>query len=127
MRWQDKGYLLSLNKYNENSAIADFFTENYSELLERSEVNAVIVATDENHHFGPIMSALDRQASLFIEKPLATDLNESREVLNKIRSSNVDAVLGYTQRFRRVWIRFQENELWSRLQKIQRVLRLRQI
>lgn len=28
MRWQDKGYLLSLNKYNENSAIAEFFTEN---------------------------------------------------------------------------------------------------
>ena len=28
MRWQDKGYLLSLNKYNENSAISEFFTEN---------------------------------------------------------------------------------------------------
>ena len=28
MRWQDKGYLLSFNKYNENSAIAEFFTEN---------------------------------------------------------------------------------------------------
>tara|TARA_B100001996_G_scaffold309941_1_gene251629 strand:+ start:489 stop:1169 length:681 start_codon:yes stop_codon:yes gene_type:complete len=28
MRWQDKGYLLSLIKYNENSAIAEFFTEN---------------------------------------------------------------------------------------------------
>ena len=28
MRWQDKGYLLSINKYNENSAIAEFFTEN---------------------------------------------------------------------------------------------------
>jgi len=28
MIWQDKGYLLSLNNYNENSAIADFFTEN---------------------------------------------------------------------------------------------------
>ena len=27
MKWQDKGYLLSINKYNENSAIADFFTE----------------------------------------------------------------------------------------------------
>ena len=27
MKWQDKGYLLSLNKYNENSAIAEFFTE----------------------------------------------------------------------------------------------------
>ena len=28
MKWQDKAYLLSINKYNENSAIADFFTEN---------------------------------------------------------------------------------------------------
>ena len=28
MKWQDKGYLLSINKYNENSAIAEFFTEN---------------------------------------------------------------------------------------------------
>ena len=80
---------------------ADFFTESYTELLKRPEVNAVIVATDENHHFGPIMSALEKNSSLFIEKPLATDLSESREVLDKIRSSNVDAVLGYTQRFRR--------------------------
>ena len=27
MNWQDKGYLLSLNKYNENSSIAEFYTE----------------------------------------------------------------------------------------------------
>ena len=28
MNWQDKGYLLSLNKYNENSVIAEIFTLN---------------------------------------------------------------------------------------------------
>jgi len=28
MKWQDKGYLLSINKYNENSAIVEFFTKN---------------------------------------------------------------------------------------------------
>ena len=28
MNWDDIGYLVSINKYNENSAIADFFTEN---------------------------------------------------------------------------------------------------
>ena len=27
MNWQDKGYLISKNKYNENSIIAEFFTE----------------------------------------------------------------------------------------------------
>ena len=29
MIWQDKGYLLSKTKYNENSIIAEFFTENH--------------------------------------------------------------------------------------------------
>tara|TARA_B100001540_G_C15685594_1_gene586881 strand:- start:316 stop:987 length:672 start_codon:yes stop_codon:yes gene_type:complete len=32
MRWQDKGYLLSLNKFNENSAIAEYFSENYGKV-----------------------------------------------------------------------------------------------
>mgnify|MGYP001327599446 CR=1 FL=1 len=29
MIWQDKGFLLSKNKYNENSAITEFYTENH--------------------------------------------------------------------------------------------------
>ena len=29
MKWQDKGYLLKINKYNENSSIAEFFTEKH--------------------------------------------------------------------------------------------------
>ena len=33
MNWQDKGYLLSLNKYNENSSIAEFCTENNGKIV----------------------------------------------------------------------------------------------
>ena len=80
---------------------ADFFTKDYNELLKRTEVDAVIIATDENHHFGPTMAAIEANASLFIEKPLATDLIESRQVLDAINAAKIDAVLGYTQRFRR--------------------------
>ena len=32
MNWQDKGYLLTKNKYNENSIIAEFFTENHGKI-----------------------------------------------------------------------------------------------
>tara|TARA_B100000427_G_scaffold320282_1_gene319463 strand:+ start:2720 stop:3394 length:675 start_codon:yes stop_codon:yes gene_type:complete len=32
MIWQDKGILLSKNRYNENSAIAEFYTENYGKI-----------------------------------------------------------------------------------------------
>ena len=33
MNWQDKGYLISLNKYNENSSIAEFYTENSGKIV----------------------------------------------------------------------------------------------
>ena len=32
MNWQDKGILLSINKYNENSAIAEFYTKNHGKV-----------------------------------------------------------------------------------------------
>ena len=32
MIWDDKGYLLSKNKYNENSLIAEIFTENHGKV-----------------------------------------------------------------------------------------------
>ena len=33
MIWDDKGFLLSKNKYNENSSIAEFFTENNGKIV----------------------------------------------------------------------------------------------
>ena len=32
MNWQDTGFLLSQNKYNENSSIAEFYTKNYGKI-----------------------------------------------------------------------------------------------
>jgi predicted dehydrogenase len=80
---------------------ADYFTENYEELLDLPEVTAAIIATDENNHVGPILAAAERGLDVFIEKPLATNASESLRVLEAIQASGVDAVVGYTQRFRR--------------------------
>lgn len=80
---------------------ADFTTTNVAKLLERPEVNAVIVATDEREHVGPIMQSVPYGYPLFIEKPLATDPVESARVLAAIEEAGIDAVVGYTQRFRR--------------------------
>ena len=32
MNWQDSGFLLSKNKYNENSIISEFYTENHGKI-----------------------------------------------------------------------------------------------
>ena len=83
---------------------ADFVTTDFNELLKRPEVTAAIIATDEHLHVAPILAAVERNLSLLIEKPLATDLSESQKVLDKIKRAKVDAVVGYTQRFRRRWL-----------------------
>ena len=82
-------------------AEADFHCTDFRELLARPEVNAVIIATDENRHVEPTLLAVERGHDLFIEKPLATDAQDSLKVLEAIRAGGVDAVIGYTQRFRR--------------------------
>jgi len=83
-------------------------TSDFRELLERPEVTAAIIATDEHLHVEPILAALERKLSLMIEKPLATELADSQRVLNEIKKSGVDAVVGYTQRFRRRWLAAKE-------------------
>ena len=83
---------------------ADFVTGDHRELLARPEATAAIIATDEHLHVAPIMAALERKLPLFIEKPLATELDESEQVLKAIQQAGVDAVIGYTQRFRRRWL-----------------------
>ncbi len=83
---------------------ADFVTTDYRALLSRPEVNAVVVATDEHLHVDPVVLAAERMLPMLIEKPLATDLAESAGTLAAIEKSGVDAVIGYTQRFRRRWL-----------------------
>ena len=87
---------------------ADFVTSDFRELLKRPEVTAAIIATDEHLHVEPILAAVERRLSLLIEKPLATELADSQRVLDAIKKSGVDAVVGYTQRFRRKWLSVKE-------------------
>ena len=75
-----------------------------SNCCSRPEVTCAIIATDEHLHVEPILAAAERGIPLLIEKPLATDLAQSAKVLKIIKDAGIDAVVGYTQRFRRKWL-----------------------
>jgi len=87
---------------------ADFVTADFRKLLARPEITAAIIATDEHLHVEPILAAVERNLPMLIEKPLATGLADSERVLAAIQKSGVDAVVGYTQRFRRRWLAAKE-------------------
>ncbi len=96
---------------------ADFVTTDYKDLLRRPEVNAVIIATDENEHVGPIHAALENvnKPRLMLEKPLATNAVESAKILKIIEDESLDAVVGYTQRFRRKFLVVKKHIMEGRL------------
>jgi predicted dehydrogenase len=98
----------NLMKKLAEDAKADFYTTDYKELLKRSEITATIISTDENNHVKPSLAAVERGHDLLIEKPLATDVKESLKVLHAIKASGVDAVVGYTNRFRRRFLAIKE-------------------
>src|SRR5437868_1987174 len=87
---------------------AEFVTGDFRELLAQPEVTAAIISTDEHLHVEPILAAVERKLALMIEKPLATELAESERVLQAVQAAKVDAVVGYTQRFRRRWLAAKE-------------------
>lgn len=101
---------------------ADFFTNDFRELLARPEVTATIIATDENFHFAPTMMAIEQGHDLFIEKPLATDARESAQILAAIDAAGVDAVVGYTQRFRRRFLAVKERLLTGQIGDVHSVV-----
>ena len=101
---------------------ADFFTNDYRELLERPEITATIIATDENFHFDPTMLAIEKGHDLFIEKPLATDARQSAQILAAIESAGVDAVIGYTQRFRRRFLAVKERLITGQIGDVHTVV-----
>tara|TARA_Y100000590_G_scaffold402142_1_gene487610 strand:- start:9565 stop:10686 length:1122 start_codon:yes stop_codon:yes gene_type:complete len=87
---------------------ADYFSTNYSELINCPEVDAVIVATSTWSHFEPTLIAIEGNKKLFIEKPLTLDAKQSQYLVTKIKENNIDACVGYTQRFRRKFISVKE-------------------
>ena len=100
---------------------ADFYTTDHEELLARPEVTATIIATDAQNHFRPTMTAVEQGHDMLVEKPLAVKASESLEVYQAIRESGVDAVLGYTQRFRRRFLTIKERLNTGQLGEVEAV------
>ena len=97
---------------------ADFFTNDFEELIARPEVQATMIVTDETRHADPTLKAVEHGHKLFIEKPLATNAMQSAAILKAIEDSGIDAVVGYTQRFRRRFLAIKERLMTGQIGEV---------
>jgi predicted dehydrogenase len=53
----------------------------YRKMLERSELDAVVIATPDHHHFAPTQAVLESGRHAFVEKPFTTSVAEADELI----------------------------------------------
>jgi predicted dehydrogenase len=73
-------------KTNANLKDADVYTD-YRKMLERKDIDGVLVATHDPLHAQVTMDALDSGRHVYCEKPLTRYLGEAFQVYDKVKSS----------------------------------------
>ncbi len=72
---------------------------NYSDLLKNDEIDAVTICTPSSTHAEICLEALARGKDVLVEKPIASTLNESIEIIDSARSSGRRVMVGFIERF----------------------------
>jgi predicted dehydrogenase len=71
----------------------------YEKMLERRDLDAVVVATPDALHFAPARDALETGRHVFIEKPFTTNLEEADQLIRLARSKKKKIQVAFNHRW----------------------------
>jgi len=71
----------------------------YRKLLEESDISAVLIALPTHLHRPCVESAAEAGKDIFLEKPLARNIEEGSEIVSLAQRNNVKLMIGYDMRF----------------------------
>jgi len=85
------------------------------ELCALADLDAIDVVTPEHLHAGPVLAALARGKHVFVEKPLATDLDECARMIEAARAADRIFMVGHILRFETKYAMLKEELVSGRL------------
>lgn len=99
-----------------NKEIRDKIEENYgikgyetvSEMIKNEKLNIVSITTPDPYHFEPAMQVIEKGIDILIEKPLSTDINECRKLLEKAKEKNVRISVDFHKRWDPAYLAIKE-------------------
>jgi predicted dehydrogenase len=72
---------------------------NYEDLLKDPQVDAVLISLPTHLHLKCMQQAAEAKKAVFLEKPIATNVEEAKEILSLAEQNSVKLMLGYPLRF----------------------------
>lgn len=96
--------IAEINK-NRLKLIGDKFSisnryNNYLEMIESQNPEAVIIATPTNTHTGIALDCIKAKKHILIEKPIGINLKEAKEIYSSANKNKIIAMVGMNLRFR---------------------------
>lgn len=86
-RQEEKHELVEVNTY-----------ENYQDLLERKDIDAVVIATPDHWHAIQTMDACRAGKDIYLEKPVTFTIKEGSTIVKAVRDNNLVLAVGSQQR-----------------------------
>lgn len=108
---KEKGQNLA-KKYN------CLFYDNYKKMLKEQKLDAVSIAVPTFLHHRVACDVLGVGVNVLLEKPIATNLVEARNIINKAKNKNLKLMIGHIERFNPAIQRMKELIDDNRLGKI---------
>lgn len=78
--------------------------DSVDELLQREDLDAIIITTPHFCHFGEALLALESGKHILVEKPMATSVEDCEEMIRAAQLAGLKVQVAYHQRFRQVSI-----------------------
>ncbi len=98
---------------------AHYHSADNHEIIERPEVNAVIVSTSEGEHLEPVLHAIKLGKPVLVEKPIALSLADADRIIAAGEQAGVEVRVGYSRRFKDLrYLLAKEQIVQGRLGKI---------
>jgi predicted dehydrogenase len=88
----------TLQRASQQTGITSTFTD-YNQLLDKADVDAVVIATPNAFHAPIALSAISRKKHVLCEKPIAMNLSEARQMLAAAEAAGVRHMSAFTYRF----------------------------
>lgn len=87
------------NIYGERNILVGVSTyEDYREILERPDIDAVVISTPDHWHALNAIDACKAGKDIYLEKPLTFTIREGKEVVRAVRENNRILAVGSQQR-----------------------------
>jgi predicted dehydrogenase len=115
--WKNIEQVTIVGFYDPNDAVANEVSTNYQlkrylsidELLD--QVDAVDVVTPTQFHFEVCEAALRKSKHVFVEKPLANNMEEATSLLKLTKEAKVKFQVGHVERFNPAFVALQKKSL----------------